>query len=44
LRAEGKENWSYAFKPLVGGVYEVVTKAIDYAGNEAIRTHRFTYR
>ena len=44
LRAEGKENWSYAFKPLVGGVYEVVTKAIDYAGNEARQTHRFTYR
>ncbi len=44
LRAEGRENWSYAFKPLVAGLYEVVTKAIDYAGNEAIRTHRFTYR
>ncbi len=44
LRAEGKDNWSYAFKPLVAGVYEVVTKAIDYAGNEARRTHRFTYR
>ncbi len=44
LRAEGKDNWSFAFKPLVTGVYEVVTKAIDYAGNEARRTHRFTYR
>jgi hypothetical protein len=44
LRAEGKDNWSYAFKPLVVGAYEVLTKATDYAGNEERRTHRFTYR